>query len=526
MFSLPLALCAGGLGVIDMELLSVIRRWHHRDHLSIRAISRRTGLSRNTVRKYLRADSVEPQFLAPVRASKLDPYADKLAAMLRVESGKSRKHKRTIKQLHADLVILGYKGSYNRVAAFARDWKAARLREQQTSGRGTFVPLAFVPGEAFQFDWSEDWAIIAGERTKLQVAHVKLSYSRAFMLRAYPLQTHEMLFDAHNHAFRVLGGVPRRGIYDNMKTAVDKVGRGKQRQVNIRFSAMVSHLLFEAEFCNPASGWEKGQIEKNVQDARHRLWQPLPNVPSLAALNDWLEKRCRELWSQIEHGSQPGTIAEVWAEEVRHLMAMPRPFDGFVEHTKRVTPTCLVHLERNRYSVPASFANRPVSLRVYPDRIVIVAEGHAICEHRRAFVRSHDRQSQTIYDWRHYLAVVQRKPGALRNGAPFAEMPTAFRSLQQHLLKTPGGDREMVEILSLVLQHDEQVVLTAVELACKAGVPTKTHILNLLHRLIDGTPLTTPTIDAPQALTLTTEPQANVERYDALRRAREVRHAS
>ena len=127
------------------------------------------------MRKYLRADSVEPRFQVPERPSKLDPYADKLAAMLRVEGGKSRKHKRTVKQLHADLVVLGYEGSYNRVAAFARDWKAARLREQQTSGRGTFVPLAFVPGEAFQFDWSEDWAIIAGERTKLQVAHVKLS---------------------------------------------------------------------------------------------------------------------------------------------------------------------------------------------------------------------------------------------------------------------------------------------------------------------------------------------------------------
>jgi transposase len=119
-------------------------------------------------------------------------------------------------------------------------------------------------GEAFQFDWSEDWAVIAGERTKLQVAHFKLCCSRAFFLRAYRQQTHEMLFDAHNHAFRVLGGVPRRGISDNMRTAVDKVGRGKNRQVNARFAAMVSHFLFEAEFCNPASGWEKGQIEKNV----------------------------------------------------------------------------------------------------------------------------------------------------------------------------------------------------------------------------------------------------------------------
>jgi len=177
-----------------MELLSVIRRWHYRDHFSIREISRRTGLSRNTVRKYLRSDTVEPKFNIPDRPSKLDPYADKLSQMLRQESGKSRKQKRTTKQLHADLAALGYDGSYNRVAAFARDWKAARQQEQKTCGRGVFVPLVFLPGEAFQFDWSEDWAVIAGERTKLQVAHFKLSYSRAFILRAYPQQTHEMLF--------------------------------------------------------------------------------------------------------------------------------------------------------------------------------------------------------------------------------------------------------------------------------------------------------------------------------------------
>jgi len=509
-----------------MELLSVIRRWHYRDHLPIREIVRRTGLSRNTVRKYLRFEGVEPRFRVPERGSKLDPYADILSAMLRTETGRSRKQKRTIRQLHTDLVVLGYDGSYNRVAAFAREWRAARRQEQQTSGRGTFVPLAFAPGEAFQFDWSEDWAIIAGERTKLQVAQFKLSYSRAFTLRAYLLQTHEMLFDAHNHAFRLLGGVPRRGIYDNMKTAVDKIGRGKQRQVNVRFTAMVNHFLFEASFCNPASGWEKGQIEKNVQDARHRLWQPMPSAPSLEALNDWLEERCRELWSLTVHGSEPGTIADVLAEEAQSLMPVPRPFDGFVEFTKRVTPTCLVHLERNRYSVPAAFANRPVSLRVYPNRIVVIANGHTLCEHRRVFARSHDRQSETIYDWRHYLPVVQRKPGALRNGAPFAEMPAPFLLLQQHLLKKAGGDREMVDVLALVLQHDEKIVLTAVEMACKAGVPTKTHILNVLHRLIDGRPITPPTVEAPQALTLTNEPEANVERYDTLRRSREARHAS
>jgi hypothetical protein len=208
-------------------------------------------------------------------------------------------------------------------------------------------------------------------------------------------------------------------------------------------------------------------------------------------------------------------------------MQLSRPFDGFVEYAKRVSPTCLIHLDRNRYSVPASFANRPVSVRVYPERIVVVGEGQIVCEHRRVFARSHERKSTTtVYDWRHYLAVVQRKPGALRNGAPFAELPPAFRALQQRMLKTPGGDREMVEILALVLQHDEQAVLAAVELALEAGAPTKTHILNLLHRLVDGKPTDAPTIKAPQALTLTTEPQSNVQRYDALRRLREARHAS
>ena len=134
---------------------------------------------------------------------------------------------RTLKQIHADLSELGFTGSYDRVAAFARRWRQEQQEHARTAGRSTFVPLTFALGEAFQFDWSEDWAVINGERTKLQVAQFKLSHSRAFFLRAYLLQTHEMLFDAHHHAFVAWGGIPRRGIYDNMKTAVDKVRRGK-----------------------------------------------------------------------------------------------------------------------------------------------------------------------------------------------------------------------------------------------------------------------------------------------------------
>jgi transposase len=508
-----------------MGFLSVIRRWALRDKMPIREIARRTGLSRNTIRKYLRAEIVEPSFRTPTRPSKLDPFAEKLSGWLVMEVRKSRKDRRTAKQMHADLVKLGFDGSYERVAAFVRAWKADRQRAQQTTGRGTFVPLVFQPREAFQFDWSEDWAVIGGERVKLQVAHIKLSHSRAFLVRAYLLQTHEMLFDAHWHAFRVFDGIPSRGIYDNMKTAVDRVGRGKQRDINARFLAMTSHYLFEPEFCNPAAGWEKGQVEKNVRDARHRLWQVAPTFCDLEALNNWLEDRCKVLWADTAHGRLPGSIADIWEAEKPALMPSPTAFDGSVELSKRVSPTCLITFDRNRYSVPASFANCAVSLHIYPERLVIVAEGAVICTHVRIIERSHRQPGRVIYDWRHYLAVLQRKPGALRNGAPFVDMPKAFRKLQSLMLRKPGGDREMVDILSLVLQHDEQAVLRAVEMALDAGVPTKTHVLNLLHRLVDGTPTDQPDVTPPSALSLSKEPEANVSRYDGLRQGG-TRHAS
>jgi hypothetical protein len=201
-------------------------------------------------------------------------------------------------------------------------------------------------------------------------------------------------------------------------------------------------------------------------------------------------------------------------------MAMPPPFNGYIELNKRVSPTCLVMFERNRYSVPAAFANRVVSLRAYANRLVLVAEGRVVAEHQRVFSRDHNSKGVTIYDWRHYLAVVQRKPGALRNGAPFTELPTSFKRLQSVLLQRDGGDREMADILALVLHHDEHLVEQAVSEAIASAVISKTHILNRLSRLLD-TPRPA-RFTPPPALTLREEPLANTERYDALRGTRHV----
>lgn len=227
--------------------------------------------------------------------------------------------------------------------------------------------------------------------------------------------------------------------------------------------------------------------------------------------------RCQALWLETAHPQMKNrSLAECLADEQSKLMSVPAAFDGFIEISKRVSSTCLITFEHNRYSVPASFANRVVSLRVYPERLVIVAEAQVVAEHVRVFNR-HKSPGQTIYDWRHYLSVAQRKPGSLRNGAPFLELPDSFRQLRARLIKRPGGDREMVDILALVLLHDERQVERAVARSLELGEVSKQHVLNCLSRM--GDPSLPQPLKPPPGLKLVAEPQANTARYDRLRRS-------
>jgi transposase len=234
---------------------------HMRDKLSLHEISKRTGLSRNTVRKWLRKPTTEavapPRYVRGTVPNKLSPYHATLEQALKADAHRIKQNRRTSKALFEQIKGDGYTGSYSRVTDFTREW-----RGREGNAPRAFVPLSFEQGEAFQFDWSEEGLVVGGIYRRMQVSHLKLCASRrAFWLVAYPSQGHEMLFDAHTRSFAALGGVPRRGIYDNMKTAVDKVNKGKGRIVNARFAVMCAHYLFDADFCNAASGWEKGVVE-------------------------------------------------------------------------------------------------------------------------------------------------------------------------------------------------------------------------------------------------------------------------
>jgi transposase len=461
--------------VITMEMFGKIRRMYFRDKLSLHEITKRTGLSRNTIRKWLRTPdkAAPPQYRRRGEPGKLKEFHATLEQSLTADSHRPKQNRRTAKDLFVQIKADGYVGGYSQLTAFIRGWLGSEGKKPHA-----FVPLKFELGEAFQFDWSEEGLVVGGIYRRMQVAHLKLCASRAFWLVAYPSQGHEMLFDAHTRSFNALGGIPRRGIYDNMKTAVDKVNKGKGRVVNARFTVMCAHYLLDADFCNVASGWEKGVVEKNVQDSRRRIWLDAQNIKfsSFTELNAWLGERCRSLWGTLRHPEyKEFSVAEMLEQERAHMMPVPTPFDGYVENPARVSSTCLVSVNRNRYSVPCELAGQMVSTRLYHNKVSVAAGDAVVASHDRLNDRGH-----VCYDWQHYIPLVQRKPGALRNGAPFADMPTPLKQLKLGLMRHEGGDKIMAQVLAAVPTAGLDAVLVAVELVIESGALSAEHVLNVL----------------------------------------------
>src|SRR5574343_671894 len=496
-----------------MVMIGKVLRMHHLEKKSVGEIAKATSLARNTVRKYLRLGKAEqPRYRRPAVPTKLAPYVEQLEQALRADVRRPKKERRSAKALLEQLKAAGYGGGYSRLTDYIRAWRAA---QGGAAVGDAYVRMRFELGVAFQLEWSVEALVIGGVYQRLQVAHMKLCASRAFWLVAYPSQGHEMLFDAHTRSFAALGGVARRGIYDNMKTAVDKVTKGKGRVVNARFMAMCSHYLFDPDFCNVASGWEKGVVEKNVQDSRRRIWIEARErkFGSFAELNAWLGERCKSIWVDTPHPvHKHSSIAEVLTLEREHLMGMPTPFDGYLERVARVSSTCLVTVARNRYSVPCEWAGKMVSTRLYPMRVDVVAGEAIVASHARVFDRGH-----TAYDWQHYIDLVQRKPGALRNGAPFMDLPDPLANLRRALIRRSGGDRIMAEVLALVPAAGLEAVVVAVELVLEHATPSGQisveHIVNVLARLKD--PQRPPPVAT--GLTLKVAPVADTMRYDQLR---------
>src|ERR1700739_3277181 len=460
-----------------VETVARIRREHFVKGKTIKEIVRDLKVSRNTVRKVLRSGATTFEYERSRQPMpKIDPWRGQLDELLEQNASKGTGERLTLIRIFEELRGLGYEGSYDAVRRYARGWH----RERQATTADVYVPLSFAPGEAYQFDWSHEIVLINGVTVTVKVAHVRLCHSRMLFVRAYPRETQEMVFDAHNRAFAFFKGTCTRGIYDNMKTAVDAVFIGKDRQFNRRFLQMCGHYLVEPTACTPASGWEKGQVENQVGVVRERFFTPRLRVASYEELNAWLLDRCVAYAKAHKHPELADcTIWQAFEAERPQLVQITGPFDGFHATQASVSKTCLVRFDNNKYSVASRAVGRPIEIQAYADRIVIRQDGTMVGEHRRRFGRG-----ETVYDPWHYVPVLARKPGALRNGAPFKDwlLAASLERLRRKLQGSDDGDRQMVKVLSAVLTDG----LAAVEAACAEafadGVHSADVVLNILSR--------------------------------------------
>jgi transposase len=500
------------VGMLIVETIAKIRRAFFVHNKPIKAICRELRVSRKVVRKVLRSDATEFRYARETQPRpRLGLWRDQLEALLLANEARTPRERPTLIRIFEALRGLGYEGGYDAVRRYAKAWRKA----QGAATAAAYIPLSFAPGEAYQFDWSHEVVLINGTTVTVKVAHVRLCHSRMFFVRAYPRESQEMVFDAHDRAFAFFKGACTRGIYDNMKTAVEAVFIGKDRRFNRRFLQMCGHYLVEPTACTPAAGWEKGQVENQVGLVRERFFTPRLRVKSLDELNGWLLDQCVTHAKAHKHPELADrTIWQAFEEERPKLVPVPGRFDGFRTTTAAVSKTCLVRFDNNKYSVAARAVGRPVEIQAYADRIAIRQDGALVGEHARSFGRG-----ETVYDPWHYVPVLARKPGALRNGAPFKSwvLPVGLERVRRKLVGAADGDRQFVDILTAVLSDGLAAVEAACQEALEHGVHSADVILNILARRRE--PAAPITVVTPEALRLHHAPVADCARYDGLRRA-------
>jgi transposase len=463
--------------MLIMETIAKVRRLYYVENKGFKTIARELRLSKNTVKNILKNDKTKLEY--PSRQYQHYPvlggHKEQLMERLSNDLEEPKRRRRTAKKLHRELQAEGYEGSYDAVHAFVKQW---HMDHKSQGLSKAFIPLEFEAGEAFQFDWSEEEIELDGSLTRIKVAHIRLCYSRYFLMIAYPNEQLEMVLDAHNQAFLFFEGVCRKGIYDNMKTAIKTVLLGKEREYNARFLQMCSHHLFEPIACTPSSGWEKGQVENQVNTGRCNFFTPLVKVATLDELNAQLQASCIAWAKTTQHPEwKARTVFEVYQEEIAKLIPYRGPFDSYKVINEVVSPYSFVLYATNNYSVDINYVGQAVQVRIYAKQIIIEHQAKIIGNHPRCFGR-HER----IYDPWHYVPLLERKPGALRNGAPFKRLrlPVAMQSVRKQLSHYSDPDRRFIRILLYVIQYGLEAVEEACRVALLQGGCNDTVILSYL----------------------------------------------
>ena len=433
--------------VVTVDIYKEIRRLRL-DGISQRQIASRLHISRNTVKKYWDGDSVPWERKEYSReASVITPEVISFVRSCLDEDAhcRNKKQHHTAKRIYDRLVEeLGFTGGETTVRRLV-----SQLREKTQE---VFVPLAFPPGDAMQIDWGEATVYIAGKKMVVNLFCARLCYSGAPMVIAYRRQNEESFLDALVKVFEYFGGVPKHVIFDNGKVAV-KDGFGAHAKKQAGYTALSAHYGFEAVFCNPASGNEKGLVEGLVGYIRRNVCVPVPRVESLEELNTMLLTKCQKYLKHRIRGKE-AEVNSMLSKEKLCLYRLPGyAFDPCKRASGRVDRSSTVRYDTNSYSVPIEYCGREVAVKAGPEKLSIFYDGKCIAQHRRSFERN-----SYVYELKHYLPVLEKKGRAIFYAKPVQQnLPEYFL---QWLEKQQLSPKELIQVLQRCCEESIETVMS------------------------------------------------------------------
>jgi transposase len=490
-----------------------IRKAYYVEGLSIRAISKQLGHSRKAIRKAL--EHAEPegyQRKAPRNAPVIAPYQARIEELLKESEQLPRKQRYTGHKIYQLLQAEGYRGSESNLHRYVSQQRRARKHCP------AYLPLEFDIGQDAQVDWGEALAEINGIRQTVQMFVMRLNYSKARFVIAFPFQKQEAFFEGHIQGFHFFGGVPRRITYDNLKTAVFRVLEGHSRQEQRAFSGFRSYYLFESNYCTPAQGHEKGGVESDVGYAQRNFFAPIPKARDFAELNAMLHQACLNDMQRRTRG-ETRTVTEVWQSEKSSLLPLePQDFPACSHHMTSVNPYSQVVFETNRYSVPVEYVGKQLALRAYPFRVEVLSLAEVVAEHPRSFEREQD-----ILNPLHYLGLLEQRPGAFEYALPVRQWRQRWTPEYEKMLEVlrqnkPDGSgvREFIAILKLHRDHPADMVNRAVKQALDLGAAHLDGVQLCLRQLVSPQAMPSSLSLAHPKLTSVGNQPVQLEQYNQL----------
>jgi transposase len=498
----------------NMDRWTEIRRRVLTGELSMRQASSEYGLNWRTIRKII--DHAEPPAFAG-SASRvkptLGPFVEIIEKILDEDRQAPAKQRHTARRIYDRLRD---EHGYTGCASIVRD----AVRQYKQRQAEVFVPLLHRPGEA-QCDFGRADVVVGGVRHKAALFVLTLTHSNARFGCVFPRECTETFHEGHARAFTFFGGVPQRISYDNSKIAVRKLTGVHERDLTKEFLRLQAHFHFACHFCGVRRAQEKGHVENGVGYVRRNFLVPVPQVDSWPEVNAHLAAGCQKEFARPAADREHATAELLVADRAAFLPLPSEPFEARQTELVIINSLSLARFDGNDYSVPTKFAYQTLSATGGIDEVRLSHRGKVVARHSRCWGKA-----QVSFDPLHYLALLERKPGALDHARPLAgwTLPDAFAALRRRLEeKDPkGGTRQYIRVLRLLETHELKAVTAAVEQALKLAVVDADGVRLLLQCAVEQPAVGFDLSSRPKLLAVSLPPP-DLTVYSALTSGKEVK---